>query len=81
MRPRATARRAAAIGLIRLQCIQELQQVTWSGSSPVTDFAAPMSSSIRHLWGRAGVPAPSLTVALIQIRLLSAPVSLALTLD
>ena len=49
VRARATARRAAAIRLIRLQRIQEFQQVTWPWSSPVRDFAARMSSSIRHL--------------------------------
>jgi len=49
VRARATARRAAAIRLIRLHRIQEFQQVTWPWSSPVRDFAARMSSSIRHL--------------------------------
>jgi hypothetical protein len=49
VRARTTAGRTAATRLIRLQRIQEFQQVIWPWSSPVRDFAARMSSSIRHL--------------------------------
>ena len=46
LRAVVTARMVYAIMLIRLQRIQEFQQVTWPWSSPDSDFAAWKFSSM-----------------------------------
>jgi hypothetical protein len=46
---RVTARTAAASMLIRVQRIQEFQQVAWPWSRPQTPLASWKSSSTRHL--------------------------------